>query len=467
MRWERLSGTESWGCRSGPGAAAAALPWAGRCWHPTTAPCARSGAVLAGNSPSWEWSSSHQSAVLRTGTAAKHNRLLNLCARGLWELLCHEPAVPHSGFVPEGLTGALNLAGNTVAEATGEVTKWWLLPALEITGTSFLWEPNALCSPRTGSPRAPDAHGAGPGCHVTVTEAGAPGILALCRFLAALSDPGLCWSTGRALGAHCESGAEMQVLALGQALWSLHNLCFPSTDNSSSSSCLQVKNGLLNAEADGPKVWVWNYSALLSWQREKSCGIWEWAGGSSGSAADEALSLGHDLRGVLGFLLTPSFPLPAPFLPFSEGWFNRVTQLAPGSTFRLLPRECVWGRRQLRCHTVTPASCPSATHLHRAQLNWLLKYRPDHTLVAVRGGEGPLIAIVPPKVFLRWEERTQWQRINLCWLPWKKPQGKIPCKACGCRFCSHLSSPHTACDTPGTSVLPLVSIFFNSLNRVA
>lgn len=66
--------------------------------------------------------------------------------------------------------GELKLAGNAVAEATRGVTKGWLLAALEITGTSFVWEPNALCSPRTGSPRAPDAHGTGPGRHVTVTR---------------------------------------------------------------------------------------------------------------------------------------------------------------------------------------------------------------------------------------------------------------------------------------------------------
>lgn len=88
---------------------------------------------------------------------------------------------------------------------------------------------------------------------------------------------------------------------------------------------------------------------------------------------------------------------------------------------RLMPRECVWGTRR---HTAgrqprdaapsaEPPGCPSATHLGQAELNWLLKYRPDDALVAVRGGEGPLIPIVPPKVFLRWEKRTQWQRIHL------------------------------------------------------
>lgn len=67
----------------------------------------------------------------------------------------------------------------------------------------------------------------------------------------------------------------MQALALGQAGPSLHNLCFPSTPNSISSSCLQVRNGLLNADVDGPKVWVWNYCVLLSWQGEKGHGTGE------------------------------------------------------------------------------------------------------------------------------------------------------------------------------------------------
>lgn len=70
--------------------------------------------------------------------------------------------------------------------------------------------------------------------------------------------------------------------------------------------------------------------------------------------------------------------------------------------------------RQPRGHSTEPPDCPSATHLLHAEPHWLLKDGPDDALIAVRGGEGPLIPIVPAQVFLTWEKRTQWQSIHPC-----------------------------------------------------